>query len=163
MHCYRHPGEETTLRCSKCERPICTKCAVLTTVGYRCPECGRERSTTRDVPLPSLALGLVLGAGLGAGVGFLAAKIVGFLLLLVSPFVGRALGELLFRSMGRRSSPLVGGVTAVATVLGSLLGPIQAAIGRLGSDSGAGILAGTNVWAVAFAAIAGGLAWQRLV
>lgn len=39
MQCYRHPNREATLRCSNCERPICTDCARDTPVGYRCPEC----------------------------------------------------------------------------------------------------------------------------
>lgn len=39
LRCYRHPGREATLRCSNCERPICTDCARDTPVGYRCPEC----------------------------------------------------------------------------------------------------------------------------
>ncbi len=30
LHCYLHPERETLLRCNNCERPICTKCAVLT-------------------------------------------------------------------------------------------------------------------------------------
>jgi hypothetical protein len=38
-HCYNHPKRETHLRCNKCERPICSSCAVLTPTGYRCKEC----------------------------------------------------------------------------------------------------------------------------
>ena len=40
-YCYRHPQTETGLRCSKCERYICVKCAKRTPVGYICPECQR--------------------------------------------------------------------------------------------------------------------------
>jgi hypothetical protein len=40
--CYRHPNIETGLRCNKCERYICTKCATRTPVGYTCPECIRS-------------------------------------------------------------------------------------------------------------------------
>jgi len=39
MHCVNHPNVETYLRCNKCGRPICAKCAVLTPVGYRCKDC----------------------------------------------------------------------------------------------------------------------------
>ena len=38
-HCVNHPTVETYLRCNKCERPICSRCAVRTPVGYRCREC----------------------------------------------------------------------------------------------------------------------------
>lgn len=41
-YCYRHPQVETGLRCNRCNRPICTKCAHRTPVGFRCPDCIRE-------------------------------------------------------------------------------------------------------------------------
>lgn len=41
LHCYRHPGRETLLSCSNCERPICTSCLTQAAVGVRCPECAR--------------------------------------------------------------------------------------------------------------------------
>lgn len=41
IHCYRHPGRETLLSCSNCERPICTSCMTQAAVGVRCPECAR--------------------------------------------------------------------------------------------------------------------------
>ena len=39
MECANHPGVLTYLRCNKCGKPICTKCAIHTPVGYRCKEC----------------------------------------------------------------------------------------------------------------------------
>jgi hypothetical protein len=39
LRCFRHPNEETYLRCGRCERPICAKCRVRTPVGFRCFEC----------------------------------------------------------------------------------------------------------------------------
>jgi membrane associated rhomboid family serine protease len=44
--CYRHPDRPTLVRCSRCERPICTDCMVPAPVGIQCPECagaGRSR------------------------------------------------------------------------------------------------------------------------
>ena len=71
MECTFHPQTETLLRCSKCERPICGKCAITTPVGARCPDCAQvQRLPTYSLPSPQLAVSVVvaLGAGLGVGV-----------------------------------------------------------------------------------------------
>ena len=40
--CYAHPKIHTKLRCSRCERPICGRCAIPASVGQHCPECVAE-------------------------------------------------------------------------------------------------------------------------
>ena len=37
--CYRHPETETGLRCNRCNKLICAKCANQSPVGFRCPDC----------------------------------------------------------------------------------------------------------------------------
>ena len=39
LYCYGHPKTATRLRCSRCDRPICGKCAIPASVGQHCPEC----------------------------------------------------------------------------------------------------------------------------
>lgn len=39
IYCANHPKVETSLRCNRCEKPICAKCAVKMPTGYRCREC----------------------------------------------------------------------------------------------------------------------------
>jgi hypothetical protein len=57
LYCANHPSIETTLRCNRCEKPICPKCAILTPTGYRCKECVRgqqkmfETAQWYDYPL----------------------------------------------------------------------------------------------------------------
>ena len=46
QYCAVHTTVETNLRCNKCGRLMCTKCAVLTPVGYRCRECVKGQQAT---------------------------------------------------------------------------------------------------------------------
>ncbi len=45
--CYRHPGRETGVACSRCGRPICPDCMSPTSVGMRCPECAGDATEVR--------------------------------------------------------------------------------------------------------------------
>ncbi|MBA9002214.1 rhomboid family intramembrane serine protease [Thermomonospora cellulosilytica] len=40
--CYRHPGRETYVRCTRCDRYICPECMRDAAVGHQCVECVRE-------------------------------------------------------------------------------------------------------------------------
>jgi hypothetical protein len=69
LFCYNHPKRATSLRCNRCERPICAQCAVLTPVGYRCKTCVREQrkiyenARWYDYPVVFIATGVVTGLG----------------------------------------------------------------------------------------------------
>lgn len=41
-YCYAHPDTPTKLRCTRCDRPICGRCAIPASVGQHCPECVAE-------------------------------------------------------------------------------------------------------------------------
>lgn len=73
--CSYHPNVRTRLRCSKCGKPICPRCAVETPVGYRCPDCAAVRGlptyqTPTGMLIKSLMLGVVIAAAAGVLWGF---------------------------------------------------------------------------------------------
>ena len=75
MRCAYHPKVETLLRCSKCEKPICSRCAILTPVGSRCRDCaGLRRLPTFDARpvdiLRAVGAALVVGLAVGVALGF---------------------------------------------------------------------------------------------
>src|SRR5688500_13450135 len=41
-YCYGHPKTPTKLHCSRCDRPICGRCAIPASVGQHCPNCVAE-------------------------------------------------------------------------------------------------------------------------
>ena len=70
MECTFHPQTETFLRCSKCERPICGKCVIITPVGARCSDCALvQRLPTYSLPAPQFGMSLVVGLAVGVGMG----------------------------------------------------------------------------------------------
>ncbi|MFI0356529.1 rhomboid family intramembrane serine protease [Actinomadura sp. 9N407] len=59
--CYRHPGRETYVRCTRCDRSICPECMQEASVGHQCPECVAEGR--KSIRQPRTALGARVGSG----------------------------------------------------------------------------------------------------
>ena len=120
LYCYIHPDRETLLRCNNCERPICTKCAVLTPTGYRCKECVRgqqkvfETANTGDFILATLVAG-----GLSL-LGSYVVPLLGFFTIFLAPLAGTAIAEIVTRITGRRRSKTLFYLIAGAMVVGAL-------------------------------------------
>ena len=72
--CYRHPDRETGVACSNCERPICPDCMISTPVGFRCPECAKQRTkvkTMATVETPTLTY-ILIGISVALALGSMA-------------------------------------------------------------------------------------------
>ncbi len=127
MYCANHPGVETSLRCYRCGKPICSKCARRTPTGYLCPECVRGQLKSFDTALwydyvlgfiTAMALGLISSilANLVSDIGFIG----WFLIIIGAPTAGVIIAEAVRRvTRKRRSRPLFLTV-AGAVVLGAL-------------------------------------------
>jgi hypothetical protein len=129
LYCYVHPNRPTTLRCNRCERPICTDDAVLTPTGYRCRNCIREQQKVFDTALWydyvtaffSAAIGSAIASGL---VLLISGFFFGLGVLFLAPGAGAVIGNLVLRLIGhRRSRPLflTAGVGMIVGALPALL------------------------------------------
>ncbi|WP_432080010.1 rhomboid family intramembrane serine protease [Streptomyces sp. WAC 04229] len=72
--CYRHPDRETGIRCTRCERPICTDCMINASVGFHCPDCASGR--TGGGPAPAASRPRTLAGGTIAADPHLLTKIL---------------------------------------------------------------------------------------
>ncbi len=146
LYCTVHPTVETTLRCNRCGRPMCAKCARLTPVGYRCKECVSNQQATFFNAQPadpliqfgvSLALSLV-----GAGIIGLILGGLGFFALLVgipaSAFAGGLIADTAHRAAGRRRGKYSWLFVAAGIVLGAVVVAGAPALLLLGGLAGLG-------------------------
>ncbi|MEW1996502.1 rhomboid family intramembrane serine protease [Streptomyces coelicoflavus] len=74
--CYRHPDRETGIRCTRCERPICTDCMVNASVGFHCPDCAAGRTPGATGPAPAASRPRTLAGGTIAADPHLVTKIL---------------------------------------------------------------------------------------
>ncbi len=89
--CYRHPGRETGVRCTRCDRPICPECMIPAAVGFQCPECVKEGSKT--VRQPRTLTGARVSADSPVTRILLGVNVVIFALIFLSRDGGRGFGR----------------------------------------------------------------------
>jgi len=124
--CYRHPEVETGLRCNRCGKPICAKCAVRTPVGFRCPDCVRQQ---QDKFYTGGTLDYVIAVVVALPISLIAAAIFTFIIarigffswiisFIAAPATGGFIAEAVRRAVGRRRSRYLSTVVAACLVLG---------------------------------------------
>jgi hypothetical protein len=177
LHCYRHPDRETWVRCGRCDRPICPKCAMQGPVGLRCRDCGRPAfdPLTSFTPV-QLVVGLVVSVGAGIVTGYLASRI-GFFSVIVAWFAGGIIADIVSRLTGYKHGPVMLAVVVGGILVGALAGAALAFWVDYGTylavvqgdpeaeDAAAGLgpfLLDTATWAIISAGAASVGAWQRL-
>ncbi|NWF64709.1 MAG: hypothetical protein HXY38_10420 [Chloroflexi bacterium] len=130
-YCYTHPDRETSLRCKRCEKFICTSCAFSTPTGYICKDCMRERQRSFDTAQwYDFVSSFVLSAVISGAASFLVTLIggIGFIGWLLIFAVSSAAGGIIAEAVRaatrrRRSRPLflTAGTGVVAGALPMLL------------------------------------------
>ncbi len=119
-YCANHPDRETGLRCKRCNKPICDRCAVLTPVGYVCKECLRTQQKVFDnAAWYDYPLAMLIAAALSFA-GSYAAGVMGFFTFFIAPVVGVIIAEAVRWVVRRRRSRLLFRLVALAALLGSL-------------------------------------------
>lgn len=122
LYCTVHPHVETTLRCNRCGRPMCTKCAVQTPVGYRCKQCVRQQ---QDTFFNAQMLDYLAAGGISLALSFIGAAIIarlGWFLLafILSPAAGGIIGSVVWSVTRKRRGRHTAAVVGAAMVLGAL-------------------------------------------
>lgn len=168
LHCENHPNTETYLRCNRCAKPICTRCAVRTPVGYRCRECVRsqQRVFYDDLDLRHYLLTVAVALPMSLLAGWLVPRLAWFALFL-GPLAGTAIARAtrwaLRRRRGEHTWLVVCGAIAVGGAVPILLTVVLPLILLAGSGrpSLSGLMA--LLWAVVYlvTAVGAAFAWLR--
>jgi hypothetical protein len=128
IYCANHPGVATTLRCNRCGKPICVRCAVRTPTGYRCKECVRGQ---QKVFITAEWYDYLLGFATAGVLSFLASLLVGLIsgvagffawLLVIAavPTVGVVIAEAVRFVTRRHRARALFLTVVVAVVLGAV-------------------------------------------
>jgi hypothetical protein len=118
--CANHPNTETLLRCNRCEKPICIKCAIQTPTGYRCKECVRghqkvfETAQWQDIPLAFISATVL------SFIGSLIAGAMGFFVIFIAPIIGTIIAEAARAVTRRRRSERLFQFVAAGAILGGI-------------------------------------------
>ena len=174
LYCANHPDRETSLRCNKCGKPICAKCARRTPTGYRCPECVKQQQQVFETALwydPLIAFGVafVLSALAGALVTAL-----GFFVIFLAPIAGGALAQVVMFAVRRRRSKYLPWVAAGGAALGGLalctLPVLSLLLALLGGGLGEGGASGSialgglfrSIWPLVYSVMCAGTVYYSL-
>lgn len=119
-YCANHPKRETSLRCNRCEKPICPQCAVLTPTGYRCQECVRSQQRVFDTAQWFDYPVVIVVAGTLSFLGSLLATRLGFFTLFLAPGAAIVIERIVRAILRKRRSRRLFNIATVAVVVGSL-------------------------------------------
>lgn len=120
LFCANHPNVSTSLRCNRCEKPICPKCAVLTPTGYRCKECLRGQQKVFETALNTDYILIFFVVGVMSFLGSLIAYRLGFFTIFLAPVYGGIIAEAARAAVRRRRSKNLFLVAVAAAIGGGL-------------------------------------------
>jgi hypothetical protein len=153
LFCANHPQTPTSLRCNKCGKPICAKCAKRTPVGYRCQNCVvAQQQIFETAEWYDYVIAAVVAAPLAGLAGFFVGQL-GLFVIFLAPVAGGAIAEVVRAAVRRRRGKYLTLLAAGAFVAGCLLLVLIA----LFFQGGLSIL-----WVLLYTAIAASTFYARL-
>src|SRR5512143_2143720 len=172
LYCYIHPNRPTSLRCNRCERPICAQCAVRTPTGYRCRNCVREQQKKFDTAewydFVVAFIVAAIGSGIASGLVYVASGFFfGLLVLFIAPGAGAFIGNIVLRFIkNRRSRPLFL-TAAIGMVAGALPALLLVSLPLLLGFLGGGLRGGVGgllpaIWEVVYLFLAVPAAYTQI-
>jgi hypothetical protein len=120
--CSFHPGVQTEVRCSECDRYICPKDMVPTPVGYKCPVCAKPARSQYVVVKPAQLLRASLAGGAVGVLGGIVLAYVPLLGIFSGLIWGAATAEVARQASGGHREWAVGLVAVAAIVVGAFAG-----------------------------------------
>jgi hypothetical protein len=157
--CAFHPKKETQLRCNRCDRPICIKCATHTPTGYRCSECIRSQQkifvTTKwfDQMIAGVITAVI--TYLGSFFTFL-----GFISILIALGTGFAAVWVVKKAIQNRRSPLLKYVMSGTALIIGLILVLLSVFQQIQYDGF--VLGNFIIWKLAYAVIISGNIFYQL-
>lgn len=125
LYCYVHPNRPTTLRCNRCDRPICAQCAVRTPTGYRCKECVKSQQKIFDTAqwydyIIAFVVAAVASGITSVLVALASGFFFGILVLFLAPGAGAVIGNVILRFIRNRRSRALFLTCAIGMVAGAI-------------------------------------------
>ncbi|MBC7263052.1 MAG: hypothetical protein H5T64_01700 [Chloroflexi bacterium] len=122
MYCANHPDIETLLRCSKCGKPICTRCGIRTPVGVRCRECANlQRSPMYIVGPSDLLRATVVALPCSLLAGFVMSQVNLLFGFFIGPVAGGSIAELVSRITHGKRGVEIQILVSACIILGALV------------------------------------------
>ncbi|MBX3080896.1 MAG: hypothetical protein KF716_04630 [Anaerolineae bacterium] len=102
-YCAVHPTVETGLKCNKCGRYMCVKCAVKTPVGYRCKQCvNQQQQGFYTATQADGVIAVIVSFIIGLPIGYILPRLGLFIIIIGAIPIGGFIGEIVHRAVGRR-------------------------------------------------------------
>jgi len=171
LFCANHPQTPTALRCNRCGKLICAKCATRTPVGYRCRQCVTTQQQIFETAVwYDYVLAVVCSAPLAAIAGFLVTQLT-FFAIFLAPVVGGVVAEVVRFAVRRRRGRYLSLVAAGGFALGSavlfLLPFLSLLLGFFFANRGGSFIGASGsffnlIWVAAYAVLGASTVYARL-